>query len=195
MPHCRTEGGELQGPSLRRLCGALPLVRGQGAQLQPSLPPLQCTSFSAVSSCCLQLSCLSLLPSSWCPLHLSCFQGPGSTIWCRPSSASSQVWKRQAGLVLRQASALGRGWQGVPKGGEMVGLCDVRREGIFRAPLACCLLLGSLPPRMTVPLPGDTWHPALPASTALTTLAWGHLSGGLFTVIFIPATVIEPSTE
>ncbi|XP_072609217.1 transmembrane protein 225B isoform X16 [Vulpes vulpes] len=38
-----------------------------------------------------QLSCLSLLPSSWCPLHLSCFQGPGSTIWCRPSSASSQA--------------------------------------------------------------------------------------------------------
>lgn len=112
---------------------ALSLVMGQVSSCSPASPPPQCTSFSAAFSCCPRLSCLSSPPSSWCPLHLSCFRGPGSTIWCQPSSASSQVWNRQAGLVLRQASALGRGWGGAQKQGDVWSLWCQEREN-FRGP-------------------------------------------------------------
>ena len=129
-PCCGTEGGKLVGggASLCRLCGALSLVTGQVSSCSPASPPSQCTSFSAAFSCCPRLSCLSSPPSSWCPLHLSCFRGPGSTIWCQPSSASSQVWNRQASLVVRQASALGRGWGGAQRQGDGWSLWCQERE-------------------------------------------------------------------
>ena len=98
---------ELQGSSparIRGLCGLCPL--GSGCPAPACSPPhLQFTSPLAVFPCCLQSSCLSSPRSSWCPLHLSSFQGPGSTILCQPSSASSQVWNKHKGL----GEGLGRG--------------------------------------------------------------------------------------
>uniref|UniRef100_A0A4X1VEP3 Transmembrane protein 225B n=1 Tax=Sus scrofa TaxID=9823 RepID=A0A4X1VEP3_PIG len=112
------------------------------------------------------------------------FPGPGSTTWCPPSSASSQVWIGRWGPAL--------GW------GPGAGVVSEVR-GTFEGPPPLLPSLRSSNPhtcplRICGPLLWASWHVAPAAGTALTTLAWPHLSRGLFPTTSILAAVIGSGT-
>lgn len=190
--------------SAQALRGSVP-CRGSGVQLQPGLPSptvyiilgriflLSAVVLSFLTTFILVSFASQLLPRTRKHNLVSAF-------------ISFLTGVKQAGRPCPQAGlSLGKGLERSPKAGKwLISIVSGEREFLGPSHLWPSLRQRSLPLpphppsphyKITIPLSEAAQHLVLPPSSTLTILAWGHLSGDLFTIISIPVTVIESGTE